>query len=238
MNVRIVISMLATLFVFFNSNHCTALTVNVKDAPYNATGDGSTDDTVAIQSAVNAVIAAGSAGTIYFPEGTYIISMVEIRIGEYPITLQTLPDNNRAIIKLKDGQTTWARMFTTCKNANIWIYESANDSGLLKFSNLEFDCNRQGQGSYQNYEFEHQAAIFVTASINTPGRIRVEVDNCSFHDGAADAISLSDNVEANLHDFTTHDFFRGGVTNGSGYTTIDINNWTDTRGTELGGLQI
>ena len=46
-------------------------TVSVKD--FGAVGDGVTDDTAAIQAAVNAVRAAGG-GTIYFPTGTYLVS--------------------------------------------------------------------------------------------------------------------------------------------------------------------
>jgi hypothetical protein len=46
--------------------------VNVKDPPYNATGDGTTDDTTAIQAAINALPARG--GTVYFPPGDYRIS--------------------------------------------------------------------------------------------------------------------------------------------------------------------
>ena len=40
---------------------------------FGATGDGTTDDTAAIQAAI-ATIAAIGAGTVYFPAGTYIIS--------------------------------------------------------------------------------------------------------------------------------------------------------------------
>jgi autotransporter-associated beta strand protein len=43
---------------------------NVKNAPYNAVGDGVADDTAAIQAAIDAAIAAGG-GTVYLPPGTY-----------------------------------------------------------------------------------------------------------------------------------------------------------------------
>jgi polygalacturonase len=48
----------------------SASVINVKD--YGATGDGTTDDTVAIQSALTAVPSTG--GKVYVPAGTYIVS--------------------------------------------------------------------------------------------------------------------------------------------------------------------
>jgi hypothetical protein len=45
--------------------------INVKDAPYNATGDGVTDDSAAIQAAINAC-AAGGGGRVFIPTGTYV----------------------------------------------------------------------------------------------------------------------------------------------------------------------
>jgi Pectate lyase superfamily protein len=47
--------------------------VNVKNAPYSAHGDGLTDDTAAIQAAIDAVATAGG-GSIYFPAGVYIVA--------------------------------------------------------------------------------------------------------------------------------------------------------------------
>jgi hypothetical protein len=49
----------------------TGAPVNVLD--FGAVGDGVTDDTAAIQAAVNAVFAAGG-GEIFFPKGTYLVS--------------------------------------------------------------------------------------------------------------------------------------------------------------------
>jgi hypothetical protein len=51
----------------------TAVTaINVKDAPYSATGNGSTDDKAAIQAALNDVPANG--GAVFFPPGDYVVS--------------------------------------------------------------------------------------------------------------------------------------------------------------------
>jgi polygalacturonase len=44
--------------------------INVQEPPYNAAGDGVTDDTAAIQAAVTAA-ASASGGTVFFPPGTY-----------------------------------------------------------------------------------------------------------------------------------------------------------------------
>lgn len=44
--------------------------LNVKQSPFNAKGDGTTDDTTAIQAAITAATAGGHA--LYFPPGTYL----------------------------------------------------------------------------------------------------------------------------------------------------------------------
>lgn len=45
--------------------------LNVTEAPYSATGDGSTDDRAAIQSALDDAVTSGAA--VYFPPGVYIV---------------------------------------------------------------------------------------------------------------------------------------------------------------------
>lgn len=75
---------------------------------YGATGDGTTDDTAAIQAAVNAV---GAGTTIFFPKGTYRATS-QISVNTKDITLKG-EDRTRSIIKFDDGAYTGIKTSTT-----------------------------------------------------------------------------------------------------------------------------
>lgn len=93
-----------------NQHRTTPIVVNVKD--YGATGNDNTDDTAAIQKAVDDVSAA-KRGNIVIPEGTYIIDAVKsIRLsGNMQLwlspdtTLKAAPNGspNYAIVKIVDA---------------------------------------------------------------------------------------------------------------------------------------
>jgi hypothetical protein len=67
--------------------------ISVKD--FGAVGDGITDDTAAIQAAINAVIAAGG-GDLYFPEGKYLHSGLTINWSNAPIRLHGSSYNSQS----------------------------------------------------------------------------------------------------------------------------------------------
>ena len=56
----------------YTSKPASSLVVDVTDARYGAKGNGRTDDTAAIQDAINFVSKSGG-GTVYIPEGDYLI---------------------------------------------------------------------------------------------------------------------------------------------------------------------
>jgi len=65
----------------------SATMINVKSSPYNATGNGTTDDTAAINAAYTAAVAAGK--NLYFPIGTYLCvspNLSNVIYGDSPTT--------------------------------------------------------------------------------------------------------------------------------------------------------
>jgi parallel beta-helix repeat protein len=68
----------------------SSLVVNPRNAPYNAKGDGATNDTAALQKAVDAV--GGTGGTLLVPAGTYMIDASTHLSLKANMTLSLAPD--------------------------------------------------------------------------------------------------------------------------------------------------
>ena len=98
---------------------------------FGATGDGVTDDTDAIQAAVNAVDERGG-GTLLFPPGTYVVTSVGLRAG-----IRYL--GYGAIIRRPAGQGKWIRTFDAAKQG--YIHSGEQNSRPLVIEGLTFDGN-------------------------------------------------------------------------------------------------
>jgi Pectate lyase superfamily protein len=83
--------------------------INVRNAPYNAKGDGITDDTAAIQSALNA---AQNGQVVYLPTGTYNVS-------------STLSWANKQIVLRGDGPAA-TRIISSAYGNLIYINTSSD----------------------------------------------------------------------------------------------------------------
>lgn len=108
--------------------------VNVKT--FGAKGDGVTDDTAAIQAAINSATALGSAA-VFFPAGTYIYvpTLTAIVTGTNSLTMQGVGD--ASILKVKN-----ASIPTT---GNIVTFNVTGGSATFNIDKLVFDGNSQNQ---------------------------------------------------------------------------------------------
>jgi hypothetical protein len=185
---------------------------NVRD--FGAVADGTTDDTAAVQRAIDA---ARAGGTVLFPPGTYRITSVMIRPGirylGYGATIERPP-----------RQSKWTRTFAThSKEGQAW--SSEEDSPVLTLEGLTFDGNLAEQQDYTRYQLEQAHLVFLSADAKKRGRLRARVLNCTFRNGVADGLSLHVNVEAQISNCTAVDCFRGGLVITGGNSRVQVNNF-------------
>ena len=83
----------------------TSFVANVKDSAYGATGDGVSDDTAAIQRAIDAVSAAGG-GIVDIPAGNYMINTLYQTGNSYEKAGLVLKSN--IIVRIASGATLYA----------------------------------------------------------------------------------------------------------------------------------
>jgi hypothetical protein len=195
--------------------------VSVKD--FGAQGDGITDDTAAIQTAIHEVT-NGGGGVIVFPVGTYVVTSVELADN---ITYQ----GYGATILRPDRQNKWTRTFTT-------NYSSHSNSNPLIIQGLSFDGNSSQQGTYQNYELEQAHLLFLTANPDLPGKLQAIVENCLFKNGVADGISVYTNVDVKVYDCEAIDVFRGGFVLTGGNSSAEVYNLKTQGQTDPTGIDI
>jgi hypothetical protein len=154
-------------------------TVSVKD--FGAVGDGVTDDTAAIQAAIDTVFNAGG-GTVHIPTGTYLVSgIVKNWIGAVTVRIQGAGKRATKLLK-KAGTTTPILDFssgagileTYSEISDLWIQGlgSTIDAGLRvtdwgrwTIRNVQIDsCNKgihaRGALVFDVYDCTLQANVF------------------------------------------------------------------------------
>lgn len=133
------------------------VTINVKQAPFNAKGDGVTDDTAAIQSAIDAA-EASPGSTVFFPSGIYSYSSqltVEgnVKLKGVAIFGSTLAAKGKANVRFS-GSNDSVSFLTFNSSSIIGFYDVDNlqvdnctfRSALVtrginsQFSNCKFDA--------------------------------------------------------------------------------------------------
>lgn len=191
---------------------------------YGATGDGSANDTVAVQNAINAAKADGG-GTVWFPQGVYQVRNVQIFAGiTYTgtnATIQHIPGYG------KDDQ-----IFRAPKNTNYYnnpqVYNGYNgtvESPPLVVKCLIFDGNRPAGAAYWGHQLEHAHLLYLTSEQPSAGRLRTYVEDSIFINGTADGISIGTGVYATINRILMKDVFRGGFVVTGDNNKVDVNSF-------------
>jgi hypothetical protein len=123
--------------------------VNVRD--YGAVADGTTDDTTAIQNAINTCVVGTTAQTIYFPKGTYLVSGLTVTstagnnnsVGENSIsiigesaTLKGSASCNKILSITSPNSTTFTNgVFVDGIQFDMTLMTSASTSNALYIKN-------------------------------------------------------------------------------------------------------
>jgi hypothetical protein len=196
-------------------------TYSVKE--FGARGNGITDDTKAIQTAVNTVYNQGG-GTIVFPPGVYIVTSVQLKDN-------IMYEGYGATIKRPKNQGKWTRTFTA-------EYAGQKNSKPLIIKGFTFDGNRKNQGAYKNYELEQSHLIFLTANPKFPGKLQASIEDCLFKNGVADAISVYTNVSVKVNNCEAVDIFRGGFVLTGGNSSVEVKNFTTKGEVDAAGIDI
>ncbi|MDY0168921.1 MAG: glycosyl hydrolase family 28-related protein [Thermoguttaceae bacterium] len=196
--------------------------LNVRD--FGATGDGTTNDTAAVQRAIDALPREGG-GVLTFPKGTYLVTSVKLIAGA------TYRGEEGAVVKRPAKLGKWDRTF-------VCHYSGDHDSQPLVVRDLTFDGNSEEQGPYRRFELEQAHLVFLAGDRKKPGRLNALVENCRFINGVADGISVYTNVNAKVRNCEATDVFRGGFVLTGGNSTADVDGLT-TGGNRCGtGIDI
>lgn len=149
-------------------------------------------------------------GSFFFPNGKYIIESLDIYEG-----IHIQGEGDTWFVKSANSGK-WSRMLNTIKYCHKSVY---GDKPII-IDNVNFDGNLKQQGEYRNYQLEHQAMMFITGNPAIPKKLKIEIHNCEFKNGVADAISIWKNVDAVVDSIKATDVFRGAITITGGYTKV------------------
>jgi len=154
---------------------------NVKD--YGALGDGVTNDTAAIQAAIDAANAAGG-GQVYFPATANYYSVVKTAGGGHADVLSV--SNVANVTFIGDGYASKIRQTGSAEASETHLFGVHNGSNKLKFINLFVDVSliTNPDPTSQN----HALNIYGKAGDPNGGPSNVEIRGCYFGRCVGDAV--------------------------------------------------
>jgi hypothetical protein len=190
--------------------------MNVK-TQFGAKGDGSADDTQAIQNAIDSLSDEGG-GVLLFPAGLYIVSSVKLREN---ITYE----GYGATIKRPDNMDKWTRTF-------VAYYSGDQDSKPYIIKGFSFDGNSPNQAAYKHWELEQAHLVMIYGDTSRSGHCIGFVEDCMMKNGVGDGVSVYTNADATIYNCEATDVFRGGFVVTGGHSKVKVYKFTTHAGAQ------
>jgi parallel beta-helix repeat protein len=161
--------------------------LDVTASPYLAAGNGTTDDTTAIQDAIDDAVGHGLGEYVYFPQGTYKVSSLSLNDASHLV----LRGAGREISVIL-GNGLSANVFTATSGSarNVTI----QDLGITSSSNSTYGIDLQGQDFSDALRVE-RCRFYNMHGVRLVGLVNVRIADSLFHGAGrnlTDAITLGD----------------------------------------------
>lgn len=187
---------------------------------FGAKGDGVTDDTKAIQKALD----YGDVYIEFSKEKTYKVVALELKEGNKILGNQAIL--KRANLKsseyeYSDGEINWNRLVSF-----DYYNEEGGNSKDTSIDGLIFDGSAFEMWSEEDeYKYQQASLLIVLANSedNKEVHANINISNCQFINNYSDGIHIVQNVNAKIENCISQDCFRGGLVVTGGASNVECN---------------
>jgi len=194
-------------------------------ANYGVVPNTETDQTEALQAALDAAASAGR-GVLVLGPGNYEVSNVAMAPGT------TLSAHGAHWFRPPDSELG-TRVLSV-------VHDAPEDSLPTLIEGLSLDGRRDSQGSYRDYERENDHLIAVESRVDEPSRLNVSVESVAVSSGTGDGVAVGPDTVAHLCRIQAQDIWRDALSLHGGNSTLrvrgfDANATSGTSGIWLDG---
>jgi len=102
------------------------------------------------------------------------------------------------------------------------VHSGENDSEMTLVQGVTIDGQRDQQGAFEGLEKQNAHLLFLGGDVETPGRLRAQVQGVSFLSGTGDGLAVGPNADVTACNSVARDVFREGLSVHGGNTRLRV----------------